>query len=433
MIEAKESNHFSQKILDDIFKTSFQYPDRLIGREGGRLEFKQSFNWGSRDEYSKTIAAFANTKGGYIVFGIGNKPRLLIGLQNENFENLDPARVSEYLNDTFSPEIIWDIHIHRIGDRDFGLIYVEEAFEKPIISRKNIGNAIKEGEIYYRYRGRTERVKFSELRQIINDQRVKEREYWIHHIRQISKIGITNTAIFDITTGKVIGSRGSFIIDEKLLPKLRYIKEGEFKETKGAPALRLVGELQTVDSGLIQPVKTVYKNRPIRTPEIIHSFLDQEKVPDPLEYIKQICFEPSSFLPIYYFMRLAKLIKEDCLGVLMDVQSRLQSKNKLIERIETDREFNIPVPTTTYESSIKVNELKEKIINKEVDGNLQLPELKYFLKAIRTMESNEIEPTYIYPILKKIFDNFYADADANLASEIRQTICHLDIKMNKDK
>lgn len=159
---------FSQENLNEIFRPFPNYPDRLISRESSWVEFKQSFNWGNREEYGKTLAAFTNNRGGYIVFGIGNNPRLLIGLKSDNFENFDPAKLTEYLNESFSPEISWNIHLHEIRGKLFGLIYAEESLDKPVIARKNVGTIIKEGEIYYWYRGRTEKIKFSELRQVID-------------------------------------------------------------------------------------------------------------------------------------------------------------------------------------------------------------------------------------------------------------------------
>ena len=81
---------------------------RIVSRESGWLEFKESFNWNSKDKYAKSMNAFANNKGGYIVFGIKDQPRELVGLQSTNFETTDEAKISSYLNSVFSPEIIFE-------------------------------------------------------------------------------------------------------------------------------------------------------------------------------------------------------------------------------------------------------------------------------------------------------------------------------------
>lgn len=54
-------------------------PGRLVSRENSRLEYKETFNWGSRAKYAKTMAAFANNDGGFIVFGVKNSPMISLG------------------------------------------------------------------------------------------------------------------------------------------------------------------------------------------------------------------------------------------------------------------------------------------------------------------------------------------------------------------
>ncbi|WOV91113.1 MAG: ATP-binding protein [Candidatus Zeuxoniibacter abyssi] len=53
----------------------------------------------------KTIASFANNKGGHIVFGVKDRPRELVGLTDNDFEEIDEQEITEILNSYFSPEI----------------------------------------------------------------------------------------------------------------------------------------------------------------------------------------------------------------------------------------------------------------------------------------------------------------------------------------
>ena len=46
--------HFSESELGKIFSFESPTSDRLISRENSRLEFKETFNLGSADEYAKT-------------------------------------------------------------------------------------------------------------------------------------------------------------------------------------------------------------------------------------------------------------------------------------------------------------------------------------------------------------------------------------------
>jgi hypothetical protein len=288
---------FSQERLNEIFKTSSTNPQRLVTRENSWLEFKQSFNWKSRDDYARTFAAFANTKGGYVVYGVQNKPHLLIGINPDDFEKTDPAIITSELNNYFAPEIEWENRIVDFQGKFFGIIFVHELKEKPIIAIKN-GENISEGQIYYRYRGRTEKIRYAELHHLLEDRRKNDQELLLKHLMQIKKYGVANVGIFDVNSGAVTGSHNSFLIDESLLPQLKFIKEGHFHETDGLPTLKLIGELKSGGKTLIQPTKEIERIRTIRTADIIEGFLDQGEIKEPNEYIKQICFESSGTLPV---------------------------------------------------------------------------------------------------------------------------------------
>ena len=77
-------NPLSADILTSIFRTSPKDTFRIINREGSTIEFKESYSHSGMAQYFKTIAAFANNSGGYIIFGVGDKPRRLLGLRNHN-------------------------------------------------------------------------------------------------------------------------------------------------------------------------------------------------------------------------------------------------------------------------------------------------------------------------------------------------------------
>lgn len=67
-------NPLDENELFKIFKTSAKYPDRLIKREDKNHEFKASFNMANAAMYLKTIAAFANNEGGYIILVYRTSP-----------------------------------------------------------------------------------------------------------------------------------------------------------------------------------------------------------------------------------------------------------------------------------------------------------------------------------------------------------------------
>lgn len=142
----------------------------LKSRESNTVEFKESFNKGSTAKYAKTMAAYANNRGGYIIFGVKDNPREVCGLRNNNFENLSQEQFSDALNSLFAPAIDWECgsftfqkekRTDYLDEQDpiieidfrIGWFYVEESERKPIIAQKtNDGEKISSGNVYYRYR-----------------------------------------------------------------------------------------------------------------------------------------------------------------------------------------------------------------------------------------------------------------------------------------
>jgi predicted HTH transcriptional regulator len=93
------------KNIDRVFESLDASTLSLKSRESSTIEFKESFNWGSKEKYAKSLAAFANNHGGYLLFGVADQPRRLVGLSTKNFEMLDEAVITSYLNGLFSPEM----------------------------------------------------------------------------------------------------------------------------------------------------------------------------------------------------------------------------------------------------------------------------------------------------------------------------------------
>lgn len=421
-----EEDIFSEEHLSKIFKGEMANQDHIISRESTWIEFKEAFDWKSKSKYGKTCAAFANAQGGYLIFGVSNNPRKLKGLSDDRFRNIDEARITEFFNETFSPTIKWTSKITDVRGKTVGILYIYECDNKPVISRKNSGEDIKEGEIYYRYRGQTRKIRYPELRDIIDEHRQKESQRWMSVFKQISKVGVQNAAILDTIGGSVTGPGGTFLIDEGTLDKIKFIREGEFNEKEGAPALRLVGDVEPIRADLIQPTRNIPTPVAIRTEEIIHKFLNQEQVTNPKQYITQICWESSAFLPVYYYMKLSSLSKTQAIDLIRQENSRQKSKAKLLERLSGNEDFK----TLHRNTGSKAYRLKDKyrrhIINEDIPEEIPEDELRYFLDSIRTLDKREINTEYLFPILKKLYDDKYSTSPSVVTDSMRRAICHLD-------
>lgn len=226
---------------------------RLYHREGQELEFKEQFSLAALADYFRDFAAFANNKGGYLIFGVKDSPRVLIGMSEksiEQFDKVDPERITGFLLDIFSSEIRWAQGTVVIDGMHFGIFRIFPAPIKPVIARKDEGkdNLIKNGEIYYRYGGRTQKIQSAELESIINHRIEQNNKHWLDLMAKIGRAGPENAAVLD-TERSLIEKDDSrvLVLDENLAEKLRFIREGEFVERNGAPALKLVGDVVPVD------------------------------------------------------------------------------------------------------------------------------------------------------------------------------------------
>lgn len=434
-----DNKPFSQETLNEIFKISPLKPDRVISRECSWLEFKESFGWTSLPKYMKTFAAFANAKGGYIVFGIANSPHILKGLKGNNllsFEELQPEIMSKRLNDHFLPEIEWDVHQYELHENIYGMLYIHESNHKPVICCKDSGKELKESDIYYRYRGRSERIRYPELRSLLEAMREQEQKIWMQHVANISRIGVRDAGIFDLQTGQVTGSGGSFLIDESLLSQLAFIKEGEFSEVKGKPALKLIGNVEPIN-GVSSTIfkKQIIKTKGIRIGDIVLSFLNKENVLEPKEFIKQICFETTANLPCYYYIHKAGMTHPDAVEMLNGVVSRSNSKTKLIKRISEETTHKMELSTGDSSAVTKKRNYLKQLIDNCVDKSLSNENFTYCLQAIRLLTPEEVSKhdVYLRELLKNWFNKHYASAKGPVADNIRRAICWLDEAMYRDK
>lgn len=258
----------------------------LYHRESQTLEFKESFNFAGLAEYFRDFAAFANNKGGYLIFGIKDKPRReLLGLNanaKDQLEKLDPEKISGFLLEDFSGNIDWSFDIVTIDELDYGVFYIKESSLKPIICKKDEGSIIKNGEIYYRYGGRTQKIQYPELEAIINHRIERQNNQWMDLVSKIGKSGPQNAAVLDLERGIIEKNNSQvLVIDESLVESINWIKEGCFDEKEGARTLKLVGQVQPIDT--VEVVKREKINRlkeyPLSAKELADAIKEKSNIP----------------------------------------------------------------------------------------------------------------------------------------------------------
>lgn len=113
--------------------------------EGPYIEFKQRFS--SHQKIAKEIIAFANTKGGYLLFGI-NDDRSICGVQSEKEV---AALIEETLRDYIIPLPTIETTYFDIEGKEIVLVYVQESNNKPLrINDYNADIDINTAQVYVR-------------------------------------------------------------------------------------------------------------------------------------------------------------------------------------------------------------------------------------------------------------------------------------------
>ncbi len=163
-LSSPTSNNTLKSILFSANKVS------LNNKEGQNLEYKREFTKDILNKTYKTICGLANSRGGYIVFGVEDKSKDILGLSTKqiiDFKNKDGSDFN--FERIFNQEVKFKIRTYSINKKELGILYIYKSQNKPVMFNKKFSE-YKEGEIYYRYNGKTELIKSSELQNIIDER-----------------------------------------------------------------------------------------------------------------------------------------------------------------------------------------------------------------------------------------------------------------------
>ena len=117
-------------MTEDIFK------DLCLCGETTKVQFKESFT--SQKEIAKEMIAFANTKGGVILFGVEDKSGKLVGLSYKEIQVIS-RELGNAANEQVRPTIYIETEVVRVEEKHFLICSVEEGKNKPY---KNLNGEI---------------------------------------------------------------------------------------------------------------------------------------------------------------------------------------------------------------------------------------------------------------------------------------------------
>lgn len=380
--------------------------------EGTIYEFKENFNWGSREKYARIMASFANSVGGYIIFGI-NDEGVIVGLNGDNFEQKDSALITEYLNSIFVPKIEWRKALCTISDKKIGMLYVEESNDKPIMACAN-GNEVKEGDIYYRYPGETHRIKQGELKFIIEDGKRKYGVKLLEEMKMIVEEGPKDYGLLDLEQISKYKDKPVYFISPGTSGKKIEVKGANQNEVSNGIAVKVLN----LDGPAKEIRVTEFAN--ITSETIIYSFLEGKLPPasNPKGFLQRLPDESSGYIPIYFYIKMAGVSKEEAVEIIKNTKTTARARTTLIKRLTG--------PDNGYTSNFNQDLLKQVIKGEVKVEELGETEIRQILSSIRSLEKDYLKQ--YWEVMRKtiyyLYNNFYMNA--RMRSELRWTICYID-------
>ena len=124
--------------------------------------------------------------------------------------------------------------------------------ERLYAQKMNDGEKISNGDVFYRYRARSEKIRYAEMSQIIEKRLAREREGLFKLFEVIQKNGTANLGIVNYSNGKITTPYGVDVAFDKkivtqVLKKAKFIKEGSFNETDGIPVIKVTGNIDLAE------------------------------------------------------------------------------------------------------------------------------------------------------------------------------------------
>lgn len=103
--------------------------EEILAGESKNVEFKVQRPDKSM-KYMKTVVAFANGKGGRIIFGIDDKTREVVGIPDDKvFREIDA--ITNAISDSCEPTIIPDVYLQNINDKPVIVAEIRTGRRKP--------------------------------------------------------------------------------------------------------------------------------------------------------------------------------------------------------------------------------------------------------------------------------------------------------------
>lgn len=141
-------------------KLPIEYRDLIYrGVESDELDYKAAMNWNKipragRAKIVRHAIALANTKGGYVVIGVGEDasghPSVYTGLSREEAHSFDPSIVGPFINRHVEPPIDFTIERPVVDGKRYAVFVVRPFSAMPHVCAYGIEGELQQGVFYIR-------------------------------------------------------------------------------------------------------------------------------------------------------------------------------------------------------------------------------------------------------------------------------------------
>lgn len=323
----------SEAAVRALFQRDSANQWRLKAGETDRVECKRSFSLRNAAPWLRAAAALANNRGGYVFFGVADKDDngacRVIGLSGSEFRDADPGEITARLQSSFQPTPRTQKATIEIGGMTIGVLHIERHESRPVIATKNDGGGaeIKEGDIFYRYPGASRRISYGDLRALLDERDVRVREAVLPMVQRLLELGPDRAMVADLAAAKLIDGKTSIELSDEIVERLAVIKEGEFEEKAGAPALRLIGDVKAATPVMV-------RKGSVTRDDLRRDFLRDTLQAEPIDYLRAAVDIPTTeWVPLRYFALKAAMSREQLLSFINGANVSAERKDLLRQRI----------------------------------------------------------------------------------------------------
>ena len=129
------------------------------GVESDELDYKAAQDWddmtrAGRAKFVRHLLAFANTRGGYLVVGVGEDasgyPALRTGLTEKQCASFDPSKVGAFVNAHVEPPIDFTIARPLIDGKRYAIFVIHPFKTLPHVCSGGVEGELQTGVFYIR-------------------------------------------------------------------------------------------------------------------------------------------------------------------------------------------------------------------------------------------------------------------------------------------